>query len=546
MRLSPKTLFRTSLFLLVLIFVTVVAFSQTLQWQYSQSSTAAGYDANVMASHTTGVYSAAAVNWTSANKRMVVTKISNSGTLLYTTNFNYGSNVTNIKLIKLITDASGYCYILSQVTFSTGRVHSYVYTYSPTLVLSWVNVVNFSWYNWPADMVLTNNNKLAVLVNYKTNTGVIRDVGIKRLSSTNGSIEQTINFTVSLDKVCTKIKSDVSGNIYFCGYAILGGGDYQSLVVKYNDAGTIQWSKVFVHLDYTSGLWNDRFTDLAIDGSGNVFAAGWGGMASVTPVSGLTEGYVVKFSSTGTQLATGFYKTSDFDQVFYVRLDGSGNVIIAGRSALNRVFFRRFSNALTTVQATGSRIITSGVSIDSWANDCILNPNNSIVIGLTTNQSGTTGNTNATIIKFNSSGGLVFESGINSSRLKAISHVAGSPSPNNEFMLLRNSNASIPPDYWIVEKYTSPASRMTGEKSNTAESVKLKAFPNPSSDIINIKTDQEAIANIEVFDLSGRMVLHDSMTGSDKVLGLAILPKGTYILRYSNEAGEISKTIIKH
>lgn len=546
MKLNKKTLFRTSLFLLVLILFTVVAFSQALQWQYSYTPVSPGTNADVMASHTTGVYSAATETLSSGLKRMTVLKVSNTGTLLNSAVFNYGSGITDVKLIKLITDASGYCYILSQITFSTGRIYSYVYTYSPTLTLSWTNVVTFTWFNRPADMVLTNSNKLLVMVNHKTSTGTIQDIGIKRLSSTNGAIEQTINFTVALDKAGTKLKSDASGNTYFCGYAILGGGDSQSLVVKYNAAGTLQWSKVFVHLDYTSGLWTDRFNDLAIDGSGNVFAAGSGGRAAVTSNSGLSEGYVVKYNSSGTQLTTGFYKTPQDDKVNYLRLDASGNVIIAGESALNRVFVRRFSNALTTVQTTGSRIITTGASIVSRANDCILNPNNSIVIGLTTMQPGTTGNTNATIIKFNSSGGLVFESGINFSWLKAICPVAGSAAPNSEYFILRNSNASTPPSYWIVGKYTSPASRVAQEESNSAECIELKTFPNPASGFINIKTDQEANAIIEVFDLSGKMLLHDTMSGSEKVLDLAILPKGTYILRYSNEAGVISKSIIKH
>ena len=95
---------------------------------------------------------------------------------------------------------------------------------------------------------------------------------------------------------------DSSGNVYAAGRTTGGldgntnSGDFDLFVVKYNSSGTKQWTK---QLGTSS---DDRARGVAVDSSGNVYAAGitYGGLDGNTN-SGSVDLFVVKYNSDGVK-----------------------------------------------------------------------------------------------------------------------------------------------------------------------------------------------------------------------------------------------------
>jgi hypothetical protein len=61
-------------------------------------------------------------------------------------------------------------------------------------------------------------------------------------------------------------------------------------------------------------------------------------------------------------------------------------------------------------------------------------------------------------------------------------------------------------------------------------SANLKVFPNPALDVITIHLD-ELIRDIQIFDLSGKLMLQSNSLSSEPKINLSGLSKGMYILK---------------
>jgi len=82
---------------------------------------------------------------------------------------------------------------------------------------------------------------------------------------------------------------------------------------------------------------------------------------------------------------------------------------------------------------------------------------------------------------------------------------------------------------------------------NGAVNSKLKIFPNPVIDVLNI-TYSETISQliqIEIIGIDGKVSLHSTLNNSVSSFSLAALPKGLYLLRCNNGSNIISTKFIK-
>jgi len=133
------------------------------------------------------------------------------------------------------------------------------------------------------------------------------------------------------DDCALGVTVDGSGNVYAAGYTngVLDGtsnaGGHDILVVKYNSAGVLQWTRQM-------GTTGDEVADgLSVDSSGNVYAAGWTkGVLYGTSNAGGQDIFVVKYNSAGVKQWTRQMGTSSDDVAYGVSVDGSGNVYLGG------------------------------------------------------------------------------------------------------------------------------------------------------------------------------------------------------------------------
>ncbi len=69
--------------------------------------------------------------------------------------------------------------------------------------------------------------------------------------------------------------------------------------------------------------------------------------------------------------------------------------------------------------------------------------------------------------------------------------------------------------------------------------------PNPSKGLLNLKlSNYNRSSNIDIFDTQGKNVYSQSIIGQEATLTLDELPKGTYLLRLSNELGTLVKPFV--
>ncbi len=141
----------------------------------------------------------------------------------------------------------------------------------------------------------------------------------------------TRQFGTFANDYATNIAVDASGNVYVAGKTVgalpeqSSSGDWDVFVRKYDSSGSELWTRQF------GTSTNDHATDVAVDASGNVYAAGYtGGALPGQSSSGSDDAFVRKYDGSGNELWTKQFGTSTYDYAESVAVDASGNVYVAG------------------------------------------------------------------------------------------------------------------------------------------------------------------------------------------------------------------------
>lgn len=123
----------------------------------------------------------------------------------------------------------------------------------------------------------------------------------------------------------TSIVTDNSGNIYVCGNAHISSGQYDIVIIKYNQSGVEQWVRSY----NGPGNFDDLSSEILFDGSDNVYVGGF------TYTSSSNYDFVIlKYSLSGNHQWTRTWNSisNSNDLLKKLSLDPNGNVIAAGSS----------------------------------------------------------------------------------------------------------------------------------------------------------------------------------------------------------------------
>ena len=110
------------------------------------------------------------------------------------------------------------------------------------------------------------------------------------------------------------------------------GGLYDAFAAKLNSSGSLQWN-TFMGSDESSG--SDNADAIAVDGSGGVYVVGQSDSAWGSPVNayaGADDAFVTKLGSNGYRHWNTFMGSSSMDIGNAIAVDGSGNLYVAGYS----------------------------------------------------------------------------------------------------------------------------------------------------------------------------------------------------------------------
>jgi hypothetical protein len=155
----------------------------------------------------------------------------------------------------------------------------------------------------------------------------------KRNTSDGSAVWTILDGTPNYSDYVEGIDIDGDGNVYIAGYTTgtfvgpLNDATYDIFVAKYDKtAGARQWVKqrgaTGTH-HYAQGV--------AVDGSGNVYVAGYsGGSIDSQAYSGNYDIVLMKFDSSGNWAWTKLFGTSDTDIAYGIATDSSNNIYLTG------------------------------------------------------------------------------------------------------------------------------------------------------------------------------------------------------------------------
>ena len=133
------------------------------------------------------------------------------------------------------------------------------------------------------------------------------------------------NGTGNLSDGANSISVDGSGNVYVTGNSYGAGTGGDIVTIKYNSAGDTLWVRRYSG----PGNHSDFASSIAVDNSGNVYAAG-----SILNANNDYDYVTIKYNSAGIQQWAAIYKgpANDDDEISSMVIDGSGNIYVTGYS----------------------------------------------------------------------------------------------------------------------------------------------------------------------------------------------------------------------
>ncbi len=119
----------------------------------------------------------------------------------------------------------------------------------------------------------------------------------------------------------------------------------------------------------------------------------------------------------------------------------------------------------------------------------------------------------------------------------------GTITDNGNFYFLSFDGVNgVEPGLWKYE-----GSTLSLEKVNINEFSNVQLYPNPTSEILNIKVDNQQIKSLKIFNLLGKEVMNaSSKRNKIESINISQLSSGMYLVRLETATNTVTKKILKH
>ncbi len=270
-------------------------------------------------------------NLTGSNDYITL-KFNNSGGLLWATQFSRSGVVGGKdEMASLVLDGLGDVYVTGRSFNGTDDDFVTLKYSGNTGSQMWMQIFNSGNGNDRASAITIDNTGYILVTGRSKNGSGNDDFRTVKYSST-GSLQWSkfYNAPANQDDRATAITTDALGNVYVTGESDNDNTstiNYDFATVKYNSAGTQQWSKIIgsVFLQY------DIPSSIAVDANGNVFVTG---KSDQNPgVADNNDWMTVMYNSSGSLMWTNFKSGTNVgkgDSPGGLVLDGTGNLYVVG------------------------------------------------------------------------------------------------------------------------------------------------------------------------------------------------------------------------
>lgn len=313
-------------------------------------------------------------NGASNNYDALTLKYNASGAKLWHKTYNGAGSFydggTNI-----YTDFSNNIYIAGGTASLSNSMNMLCIKYNSSGTQQWAQSIDGYGLYDVAGYVYYRTASTVILVGAVQQSAASWAVGSLTLNTSTCSVATSLVISEETDlEEATAIAVDENGKIYVAGYSNAGGNGKDFVTLKLSSTLILNWEAVYdgsLHED-------DAPKDIAVDGSGNVYVAGF------TTTANGKDFTVIKYNSSGAQqwakLVDG--AAGQDDEAWAITVDGGGNAVAAGYTteSSSRDFYTTIldpSDGSTTWSATFNGLANkhdeaSQVMVDSTGSIIVL------------------------------------------------------------------------------------------------------------------------------------------------------------------------------
>ncbi|MBK9332688.1 MAG: SBBP repeat-containing protein [Ignavibacteria bacterium] len=226
-----------------------------------------------------------------------------------------------------VTDASGNVYVTGTSYGLDSEYDFLTIKYNSSGTLLWSQRGNGTGNTYDeAKKVLVDNSGNVYVTGDSFGTGTGSDYLTAKYNSA-GVIQWSHRYDESYNwDYANDLEVDASGNVYITGSGYGNSNSSNITTIKYNNAGSVQWIRVYNGIASA----NDEGKDLVVDNSGNVYVTGLSatGPIAVIGLDMITLKYDAAGNSRGIIIYAGSGESQDNGNA--IAIDNSGNIYAAG------------------------------------------------------------------------------------------------------------------------------------------------------------------------------------------------------------------------
>jgi Ca2+-binding RTX toxin-like protein len=269
-----------------------------------------------------------------------ITKYTAAGTLAWVKQFGTAADDTSVGIS---VDSNGNSYVIGKTygafagNVTQGAYDAYIAKYDTNGTQTWIKQFGTNQDDEAIGVSLDSNDNIYVLgatagaFAGNTNASGL-DVFVSKYNSsgTQAWVKQLGSSGNNYANI-NGISTDSTGNVFITGFtdgAFSGNtslGSYDGFVAKYSTTGTLDWVQQF-------GTTSDDYSIASkTDSAGNTYVTGWtSGQLTGNTALGGHDGFLAKYNTSGTRLWVKQFGTSSNDYANGLSIDKLGNIYVSG------------------------------------------------------------------------------------------------------------------------------------------------------------------------------------------------------------------------
>jgi uncharacterized delta-60 repeat protein len=256
---------------------------------------------------------------------MILIKYSNKGEQLWVKTYN-GTADSSDQALALAPDTEGKIYVTGYSTNKGTGTDMTTLCYHPDGELAWVKTYNGSANeNDAARAIIVKESGDCYITGYSVNNDTYYDITTIHYDEKGNQVwVKTFNGKADDYDEANAMATDGQGNIYVTGFTDVSDKRNDIILIKYNSAGDVQWTKTY------NGKGNDdEARAISVSSNGNIYITG-----HTTNKNGDYDLIILCFNTSGVQQWVQTYNgtlNSD-DEGVALESDGNGDVYVTGYS----------------------------------------------------------------------------------------------------------------------------------------------------------------------------------------------------------------------